>query len=244
MENWEVQMETKKESFLIASLVLALGIAIAGFFIGSGIKYFKNFDRSVAVKGLSERVVKSDLATWNINFGDSDEDLKKLYSKITNDQKIIKEHLLNNGFKENEIQIGTLSTTDNWANAYANSINTPRYTISSTVTLITSDVDKVYNLSQSSGELVEKGVLVTFNMINYHFNGLNLIKEEMLNEATKNAKTAAETFAKNSNSNIGEIKSANQGVFSISSPDGSSEGESTTIMKKVRVVTSVDFFLK
>ncbi len=237
-------MENKKDMSVLFAMIVAIGIALGGFFIGSGIKYFKNFDRSVAVKGLSERIVKSDLVTWSISFSDSDNDLKQLYGKINNNQKVIKEYLINNGFKENEIQMGTLATTDNWANAYANSTNAPRYAISSTVTLITSNVDKVYSLSQNSGELVDKGVLVSFNAINYHFNGINTIKEEMLNEATQNAKTAAETFAKNSNSNVGEIKAANQGVFSVSSPDGNFEGETTNIMKKVRVVTSIEFFLK
>jgi len=159
-------MENKKDMSILFAIIVAIGIALGGFFIGSGIKYFKNFDRSVAVKGLSERIVKSDLVTWTIRFSDSDEDLKQLYGKINNNQKVIKEYLLNNGFKENEIQMGTLATTDNWANAYANSTNAPRYAISSTVTLITSNVDKVYSLSQNSGELVDKGVLVTFNAIN------------------------------------------------------------------------------
>lgn len=237
-------MEEKKGIGLKFAMILAIGITLCGFFVGNGIRYFKNFERSVQVKGLSERIVKSDLVTWSISFGDSDDDLKKLYGKINSSQKIIKDYLLNNGFKDDEIQMGTLTTTDNWANAYANSINTPRYTIYSTVTLITSEVDKVYKLSQNSGELVDKGVLVTFNAINYHFNGINSIKEEMLHEATQNAKLSAETFARNSSSKVGKIKSANQGVFSISSPDGSLEGETATIMKKVRVVTSVEFFLK
>ncbi|MGL4252843.1 MAG: SIMPL domain-containing protein [Fusobacteriaceae bacterium] len=234
----------KKESLIWPAIITAFGIGVAGFFIYSGIKYFKNYERSVAVKGLSEKIVKSDLASWNINFSVSGDELKDVYREISENQKTIKEFLRSKGFREDELQVGTLITNDNWNNNYDGRVqNQQRYLITGNIILTTKNVDLVYKISQSSGELVDKGIVVTYSNINYFYTDIKEIKEEMLIEAIKNAKFAAEIFAKNSESEIIGIKNASQGIFNITSPDTLS-GDSVTVEKKVRVVTSVDFFIK
>lgn len=234
----------KKESLIWPAIIIAFGIGVAGFFIYLGIKYFKNYERSVAVKGLSEKIVKSDLASWNINFSVSGDELKDVYREISENQKTIKEFLRSKGFREDELQVGTLITNDNWNNNYDGRVqNQQRYLITGNIILTTKNVDLVYKISQSSGELVDKGIVVTYSNINYFYTDIKEIKEEMLIEAIKNAKFAAEIFAKNSESEIIGIKNASQGIFNITSPDTLS-GDSVTVEKKVRVVTSVDFFIK
>ena len=61
----------------------------------------------------------------------------------------------------------------------------------------------------------------------------------MIEEATRNAREAAEKFAKDSDSKLGKIKTAQQGLFTIEDRDSY-----TPYIKKVRVVTTVDFFLE
>ena len=56
---------------------------------------------------------------------------------------------------------------------------------------------------------------------------------------TMGPKKAAEQFAKDSESELGKIKMASQGLFSISDRDSY-----TPYIKRVRVVTSVDFYLR
>lgn len=231
-------------SKIIAAIVLALGIAASGHYIGDGIKFFRNFDRSVEVKGLAEQNVKSDLATWSINFSVSGDDLKALYQQVSLNQKTVSQFLATNGFATKDIQLGTISVNDNWANQYGSTnAKLPHYQISNSVSVTTSNVDLVAKVSQNAGELVNQGVIVTNNSISYFYNNLNSIKAGMLDSATQNAKSAAETFAKNTQSKVGKIKSASQGVFTISSPDGSNVGDTSNINKKVRVVTSIQFFL-
>ncbi len=231
-------------SRVIGAIILALGIATSGHYIGSGIKFFRNFDRSVEVKGLAEQNVKSDLATWSINFSVSGDDLKALYQQVSLNQKTVSQFLATNGFAAKDIQLGTISVNDNWANQYGNTnAKLPHYQISNSVSVTTSNVDLVAKVSQNAGELVNQGVIVTNNSISYFYNNLNSIKAQMLDSATQNAKSAAETFAKNTQSQVGKIKSASQGVFTISSPDGSNVGDTSNINKKVRVVTSIQFFL-
>jgi len=229
---------------VIASIILSIGIAIAGLFIGNGIKFFRNFDRSVEVKGLAEQMVKSDLATWSINFSVSGDNLAGLNKTISQNQKLVNDFLVNNGFSVKDIQLGTISVNDNWANQYGNNNEKlPHYQISNSVSVTTANVDLVAKVSQNAGELVNQGVLVTNNNISYFYNNLNSIKGQMLDQATRNAKVAAETFAKNTGSRVGNIKSASQGVFTIASPDGAIINDTQSINKKVRVVTSIQFFI-
>jgi hypothetical protein len=60
----------------------------------------------------------------------------------------------------------------------------------------------------------------------------------MVEEATKNAREVAVKFAQDSHSKLGKIKNASQGLFSIQSRDSS-----TPYIKKVRVVTTVEYYL-
>lgn len=226
------------------ALLLAIGIGLSGMFIGNGIKYFRNFDRYVEVKGLAEQQVKSDLATWSINFSVSGNSLDELNKSINQNQSAVNNFLISNGFESQEIQLGTISVTDNWANQYGNANEKlPHYQINNSVNVTTTNVDLIAQVSQKAGELVKQNIILTYNNISYFYNGLNSIKSTMLDQATQNAKSTAETFAKNSGSSVGKIKSASQGVFSISSPDGSITNDTQNINKKVRVVTSIQFFL-
>lgn len=234
----------KSDLKIIPALIIALGIAMSGYFISNGIKFFRNFERSVEVKGLSEKNVKSDLASWNISFNLSGDNLKDMYKQVNTQQQTITDFLVKNGFNKADIQLGTITVNDNWANQYGSpNAKLSHYQITNNVNVSTTNVDLLENVSQHAGELVDSGVIISNNNISYFYNDLNSIKAQMLDEATKNAKVAAKTFAQNSQSQLGKIQSASQGVFTISSPDGSITGDTTSINKKVRVVTSVKFFL-
>jgi uncharacterized protein len=82
---------------------------------------------------------------------------------------------------------------------------------------------------------------------------LESIKPDMITEATRNARAAADRFASDSGSRVGSIRQANQGVFTILPADQSSDiGEGgknayaadSSLMKTVRVVTSVQYYLE
>lgn len=77
------------------------------------------------------------------------------------------------------------------------------------------------------------------NSVVYEFTGLNNIKPEMIEEATKNARTAAQKFADDSDSELGKIYSAQQGQFSIEDRDAH-----TPYIKKIRVVNTIVYSLK
>ena len=93
-------------------------------------------------------------------------------------------------------------------------------------------------------ELLKKGIVTGGgsqweNPVEFEYEGLNEIKPGMIEEATQNAREAAKKFAKDSGSRLGKIKTANQGTFTIENRDSN-----TPYIKKVRVVTSVTYYLK
>ena len=138
----------------------------------------------------------------------------------------------------------------------------PRFVVEQTVTVESSDVDKVAAANTRTGDLIAAGVVIGSGQgsggnggVLYKFNGLNALKPDMITEATKNARASADRFAADSGSQVSSIRSANQGVFSISAANaGSSTGDEgsgfgadqqadSSLVKKVRVVATIDYYL-
>ena len=227
---------------IIPALLISLGISFVGSYIGHSIQYFKNFDRYVEVKGLAEKVVMADQASWQISFASSGNDLKTIYSSINQEQQIIKSFLIKEGFTSNIIQNQPISITDNTANAYLNNKAMVHYSATANISITTSDINKITAAVSNTNQLVESGVLLTNNYVTYSYNELNSVKAEMLNDALGNAKISARQFANQSDSELGKIRNASQGLFTITGLDGASNENS--LKKKIRVVTTVQFFLK
>lgn len=235
------------EKSFAAVAIVAFGIALGGFF--PGYYYYKtNFDlRTVKVKGLAEKDVKSDLAVWNIRFQSSDNILAHAKKDIEAQEGTIRTFLKNSGFTDDEILVQGLNMQDAYADSYRDRNTIPaRYTLNQTITVRSEKVDLVNTTYPKIGDLVSQGVSFNSygNGVSYLFTGLNDIKPVMLKEATQNARQAADEFAKNAQSKVGTIRSANQGVFSIlpreEIPD---QTERDQINKRVRVVSTVEYYL-
>lgn len=231
----------KTTRFIASAFILAIGFATAGFFVGHAISDFRRADRSVAVKGLVEREVRADVVQWTINFVNSGNDLAPVYAKAQSDQAAVLAFLKEGGLEDREINAG-LRVADQQAKEYGDANRAARFIVQNTVTVDSAKVDAVAALAQKLGDLVQKNVVLGDTMLGYRFTGLNNIKPEMLAEATKNARAAAAQFAADSNADIGGIKRANQGVFTIVAR-GQDYDNGGTIDKTVRVVTTVEYFL-
>jgi hypothetical protein len=229
---------------LAAALVLALGMVVAAWLLADGIVKFKQFERSVEVKGLAEREVPADTAIWPIAFSEAGTDLTRLYQTLQSKNAVIIDFLKAQGFKPEEISVSAPSITDRQAQDYGNAdlANRLRYTGKSVITVYTRRVDAVRRAMPELAVLGEQGIALNTgdyeNRPRFLFTGLNTLKPAMIEEATRNARQAAEKFAKDSDSTLGKIKRASQGQFSIEDRD-----ESTAHIKKVRVVSTVNYFL-
>jgi hypothetical protein len=246
-------------SIALLGVLLALGLIVGGWTLGAEIKATRLSDRYVTVKGLVERKVKSDLAIWPLSYKEAGDDLSVVYAKTESDKKGVLQFLDQQGIQPAEIEMGVVHVVDTQANEYGGGNRAPRrYIVEQQVTVRTSRVDQVVAATQKTMQLLQKGIVLGGNPgqgVAYIFTGLNAIKPDMITEATRNARAAADRFAADSGSKVGSIRQANQGVFAILPADAgrdSSEANEAgygnfsadgSVMKTVRVVTSVQYYL-
>jgi uncharacterized protein len=250
--------------FTALGLLLAIGLIVGGLLLGTRVRDFKRADRYVEVKGLVERTVKSDSATWPISFSEAGDSLPAVFAASEKDKAAVIAFLQAQGFTQSDLTLGSISVTDRSTEQYNNNSHGPRFIVQQTITLNSTDVDKVAAANARTADLIRAGVVIQSGQngmggvaggVIYKFNGLNALKPDMITEATRNARSSADRFAADSGSQVGAIRDANQGVFSISAANqGSSTGDEnggfnadqqadSSLMKKVRVVSTIDYYL-
>ena len=231
------------KSFRWEAAILAFGLFLLGGKVKQGIDHLVDKERVVSVKGLAEMEVPANKVVWPLMYKEIGNDPTVIYNLISQKNKAIVKFLRDHGISENDIAIAPPEVIDMQAERYGNN-NTPyRYNATSVITVTSSEVDKVRNLMSEQAELLRQGIAIAggdyrYN-VSYEFTGLNDIKPKMIEEATRNARAAAEKFAKDSDSRLCKIRNVSQGQFVISNRD-----ENTPYIKSVRVVTTVNYYLK
>lgn len=234
-------MTREREKDWFGGLLLAIGLVLASLFVADAIRDFAVRDRHVEVKGLSEREVQANLAIWPITYNLSAETLESLRDRMDRTDEAVIAYLKLNGFNDNEIHRNPPQVTDRWLNAYDNQRPVDRFSVQRTLTLRTDQVESTRQAMDQAADLISQGVSLMPNWGNeaqYLFTGLNDIKPEMIAEATADARRAAAQFAEDSGSDVGAIRSARQGYFTITERDPTSPE-----IKLVRVVTTIEYFL-
>lgn len=238
-------------------VVIVMGLIINGLILGRSLERFRNEDRTISVKGFSEREVKSDLAVWTIKTRIAENDLSVGTKAIDESKNKVIAFLLENGISKEEIIQKDLIVNDKKAQEYGNpnDNNSFRFIIDNIIQVRSNQVENIEKVSRMTDELLKRGVLVSNRneyqgAVRYYYTKLNEIKPEMLTDATKNAKNAALQFAAESNTKIGKLKRANQGLFTVLDRDESLSGRSeyvsgvNDLVKKVRVVVSVEYSIE
>lgn len=228
---------------ILAATILSLGIIIMGLCLKAGMDNFTEKDRKVTVKGLSEQEVKADKVTWPIVSKELGDNLPELYDRIAHKQNTIKSFLQKNGIKASEISIGAPKVIDLSADQYNSTNHAYRYNVTLVITVTSRNVDLVRSIIARQGELLKQGIAIVAadydQQTNYEYVSFKKMKPKMMAEAIENAEQTAKQFAKNSNSKLDKIVSADQGQFSIDDRDAN-----TPYIKRVRVVTTVTYSLK
>lgn len=223
------------------TLIIAAALIIAGAMLPFSVAKFKSYDRTVDVRGLCEREVKADKVIWPLTYKVVGNELGDVLKDTDRYNNYILSFLKNGGIEDSEITVAAAQISDKFANEYGNNDRVYRYLCTNVITVCTSNVDAVLSLRSRQDEILKQGIALSENWENrteFKFEALNDIKPEMIAEATASAREAAQKFAKDSNSKLGKIKNASQGVFSIEDRDSN-----TPELKKVRVVTSVTYYL-
>jgi hypothetical protein len=226
---------------LAGAVVLSGGLIVGGYLLGDGLRRAHAAERSVTVRGLAERDVTADLATWTIAYSATGTDLPTVRSEIEANTDALRAYFASLGFPADALSATGAGVSQFMQNGI------PNITITQRMQLRTTDIAKAQKAVASQFDLVRRGVtLQEGSAMSYSFTKLNDIKPPMVAAATRDARSAAEQFAKDSGTAVGGIKSATQGYFSIEARDGAQSGgygAADTPFKKVRVVTTVDFYL-
>ena len=226
--------------------LVALGLALAGWFVGQGVVNARVGDRSVTVRGLSERDVVADVAVLPLRFTASGDVLAEVQAQVDRNTAVVRAFLRAEGYRDEDVELGRLEVTDMLSREYRPDNITSRFILAQTVTVRTSDVARVSATTRNLNELVRQGVVLQdFRGPSYFFTGLNEVRPAMIAEATASAREGAQQFAEDSGQAVGPIKQATQGYFEIQPRDPTPDGdESTAVNKRVRVVTTITYRLR
>jgi hypothetical protein len=222
--------------------IFSLAMVGSGYLLGDGLRRAKMADRSVSVRGVSERDVTADLATWTVSFSEKGDTLAPVQQTVDRQAFAVRDFFKRAGFEPDEIRDTGISVNQ----SYDYERKEDKVTVSRSIQLKSRNVMAVQAANARQAELIRAGVPMNSSDLNYTFTKLNSIKPAMIAEANQAARRNAEQFAKDSGAGVGAIKSASQGYFSVGPRDGDSEregesGGSGSPFQKVRVVTTVDY---
>jgi hypothetical protein len=239
-------MENKQQGeMFFLGIFIAIGLSLGGYFIGQTLYNAKVALNTAEAKGLAERRVKADTATWDIVYGVSGKsraEIPALYQTAEKHQQMIIALLKKGGFSDDEIKIGVLDYSYHEYRNEQQRVVDQSHNLTGIVSVETTKVELVGKVRASISKLITKGLNIDNRVPAYRFTRLNEIKPDMLREATKNARIAATEFAENAGVEVGGIRDARQGSFYIRDV-GEEYGDTAKIDKEVRVVTTITFYL-
>lgn len=227
--------------------VFSLALMGSGYLLGDGLRRAKSAERSISVRGVSERNVTADLATWTISFSQEGPALAPVNARVDQQYDSVRQFFLKAGFKPDEISDSGVSFNRERPTTYGDKPAEPVVTVRRSLELRTNDVLRAKKANERLTDLLKDGVELDNSSLSFTFTGLNQMKPEMIAEATKRARESAEQFARDSGAQVGRIRTASQGYFSIGPRDGADSDEGSdgggSPYQKVRVVTTIDYDL-
>lgn len=240
-----MQTNASGSNLLLLGASIAVGMSLGGYFIGQTMYNARVAINTAEAKGLAERRVEANIANWDVKYlvtGKSKSELPKLYEMSEKNQKIIINLLKEDGFEDSEIEVGVIDYTYREFRDENQKLVDEKHQLVGLISVETNKVKKVAKVRANLNKLIAQGVDIVNTPPAYRFTKLNEIKPDMLKEATKNARIAANEFAENAGVSVGGIRSARQGGFIIRDT-GEDYGDTKKIEKEVRVVTNITFFL-
>src|SRR5690606_3381702 len=121
---------------LAASTILAAGLIIGGYLLGDGLTRAREADRSVTVRGLAEKDVTADLATWTIAYSASANDMASAQASVDRDTAAIRAFFKELGFPDDALQPTGVNVS-----SYTQD-GVPIFTVRQRMTLRSTDIDR------------------------------------------------------------------------------------------------------
>lgn len=213
----------------IAAILLSVAIVLAAYIAGSFYLKRATPPGVISVTGSGTEDFTSDLIVWEGIFTQTSMDLREAYENLNNDKERVREYLISKGIPEENIVFNSVETLEKNEPRYENGNYVGEifkgYLLRQTVKIESNDVPLVEKVSREITELLEQGVQFNSTQPRYYYTKLADLKIKMISAATEDARIRAEKIAENSGSELGELRSADLGVFQII---GQNSGESFT----------------
>lgn len=210
----------------LSAIIFSIAIVIAAWFLGNSYVDRANPDGTISVTGAGSENFTSDLIVWEGRFSQMSENLETAYNQLNRDKNTVKDYLIEKGIKEENIVFNSVQTDEQREQKYQNGNYVGSifkgYQLTQSVKIEFNDVELIESVSREITELLNKGVQFNSTPPRYYYTKLADLKIEMISKATEDARVRAEKIAENSGGTLGELKSANMGVFQIT---GQNSGE-------------------
>ena len=235
----------------VAGLAVAAGIGFGALQLAEALEASRAPLRAVTVKGLAERVVEADAATWRLAFRGVGPGRDEAIAEAIRARDAVLAFGREGGLEPEAMDVEPFALTIErmvLQSATGGQEERQRFVAAGAVRMRTDEAGLIAALSGRTGDLLDAGVLLGAGDYDgparpaYGFTGLNAIKPDLIAEATQAARASAAQFAADSGSTVGRIVEANQGVVQIFAADGDYE-ERTERRKVVRVVSTIRYEL-
>ena len=236
----------------ITYIAFAIAAIICAFIFSNAYKYKFKSTNIINVTGLADKSFESDQIVWNGTFSRKNYELKTAYSAVKEDETTIKNYLKAKGINNNEMVFSAITINKEFDTKFAadgrqigNEFT--GYSLSQTITIDSKDLNKVEKISREITELIQDGIELNSSTPNYYYNKLSELKLDLLAKASADAKQRAETIAKNSGGDLGNIKKCNMGVFQITGLDSNEDFSyggafnTSSRLKKASITVKVEY---
>jgi hypothetical protein len=233
--------------WLLVALILAAGWIFSAALLSKFFVRVKH-ERAITVKGYAERAVRSDAGTFTVTVGARGDTQPAAIELLNQRRDRVLESLKARGFTASEIRLHTplirkvLKKDDEGRDT--NEIE--YFDLFQSITVESKFVERIYEVALELPNLLSESVDLSVNAPEFLITNLDEIKRELLARATADAHQRALVIARNSGGRVGELISAQQGVFQITTPlstDTSSWGiyDTSTIEKSAKVVVTLEY---
>ncbi|WP_297338236.1 SIMPL domain-containing protein [Algoriphagus sp.] len=209
------------------AIIFSLAIVASAIIFGYAVINRNNPQGTINVTGLGEQNFTSDLIVWEGNFTRESSNIQSAYANLEKDRASVTAYLVSKGIPEEQLVFNAVTTNPQYQQNYSNDgrymgQTFTGYQLNQSLVIESEEVEKVEKISREITELLNQGIAFYSQQPRYYYTELESLKLEMIAKATEDARIRAERIAQNSNANLGNLISANMGVFQIT---GQNSGE-------------------
>ena len=230
MENEKKGFSMKEFKGIVIALIAGIcAIISVSIFTGNLVSYKKTSGSGgLTATGSANCDFESDLIVWRGSFSNEGLTAQAAYRSIKKDAEQIRQYLVENGVSEDEMVFSSVTINEVWESEYNDEGDRIRdylagYSLYQDVSITSTDIDKIENISRDISGLIESGVQFASEEPEYYYTKLDELKLQLIEDATQNAKARIDLMAAGTGASTGELLNASLGVFQITAQNSNTE---------------------